>query len=187
MCYPLPWQIQKKNYNDLRGAITKVLKNDCVIADDDRNKRVECKSGVWFEAISIHRTGKYNSNEELLLLLCVNFNIVITNSAFWYKGPYKTLERIQSLSISTYWIIYLQGENLVKGHYRIIPIMLLYYWFAVNRLILHYLHILYALYHELCICYSFVISGPAIIYLLFCTIICIYCLEPTWCQVTVLY
>ena len=84
-----PEETKEEFYSDLRQALTKVPKDDRLIISGDMNARVGCEADKWPRVIGPHSTGKCNINGELLLSLCSEFNLVITNTIFRLKEHHK--------------------------------------------------------------------------------------------------
>ena len=84
-----PEETKEEFYSDLRQALNKVPKDDRLIIAGDMNARVGCEADKWPGVIGPHGTGKCNSNGELLLSLCSEFNLTITNTIFRHKEHHK--------------------------------------------------------------------------------------------------
>ena len=85
----IPVETKEEFYSDLRQALIKVPKDDRLLVAGVLNARVGCEADKWPGVIGPHGTGKCNSNGELLLSLCSEFNLVITNTFFRHKEHHK--------------------------------------------------------------------------------------------------
>ena len=77
-------------YEDLRNVLNKVPPNDKILLLGDFNARVGCNnSDTWQHVVGKHGLGKVNSNGLLLLSLCSEFQLNITNTMFQLPNKYK--------------------------------------------------------------------------------------------------
>ena len=76
-------------YSQLREVLSQVPKKDKLILTGDFNARVGCEQDKWEGVIGPHGTGKCNSNGELLLALCSEYGLVITNTIFMHRKHHK--------------------------------------------------------------------------------------------------
>lgn len=77
-------------YEALGSVIRSVPLTDKLIVLGDFNARVGCNSLAWNRVIGKHGVGKENSNGTLLLTLCSQHDLVITNTVFKQANKYKT-------------------------------------------------------------------------------------------------
>ena len=71
--------------SDLREAIKRVPTDDRLILVGDLNARVSSDTEKWKGVPGSHGVGKCNANEELLLALCSEYNLMITNILYKHK------------------------------------------------------------------------------------------------------
>ena len=76
-------------YDDLRNCLLSVPRHDKIILLGDFSARVGCSSDVWSGVPGLHGIGRMNSNGLLLLSLCQEFQLAITNTMFQLKNIYK--------------------------------------------------------------------------------------------------
>jgi len=76
-------------YSQLRNVLSKICRKDKLVLTGDFNARVGCEQDNWEGVIGKHGTGKCNSNWELLLALCSEYELVITNTIFRHKEHHK--------------------------------------------------------------------------------------------------
>ena len=77
-------------YQQLDEVIRKVPKQDKMIILGDFNARVGSSSDSWKGIIGKHGIGQENSNGKLLLTLCSQHKLIITNTLFQLKNHHKT-------------------------------------------------------------------------------------------------
>ncbi|KAJ0183487.1 hypothetical protein K1T71_001463 [Dendrolimus kikuchii] len=77
-------------YDDLRSVLQGIPANDKIVLMGDFNARVGTEHNIWKDVLGRHGVGKCNSNGELLLSLCAEFNLSITNTYFRLSEKYKT-------------------------------------------------------------------------------------------------
>ena len=85
-----PDEAKENFYEDLRNVLNKVPRKDKVLLLGDFNARVGCNnSDTWHGIVGKHGLGKVNSNGLLLLSLCSEFQLNITNTMFQLSNKYK--------------------------------------------------------------------------------------------------
>ena len=77
-----PDDVKEHFYDDLRRVLTKVPPNDKLLLLGDFNARVGRNVDAWQHVIGHHGMGNVNSNGLLLLTLCSEFQLTITNALF---------------------------------------------------------------------------------------------------------
>ena len=84
-----PEHKKDKFYEDLRKILLNISPKDSILLMGDFNARVGCDYHTWPNVIGKHLRDKCNSNGLLLLSLCNEFNLTITNSLFQQSDKYK--------------------------------------------------------------------------------------------------
>ena len=84
-----PDDVKEHFYDDLRRVLTKVPPNDKLLLLGDFNARVGRNVDAWQHVIGHHGMGNVNSNGLLLLTLCSEFQLTITNTLFQLSNQYK--------------------------------------------------------------------------------------------------
>ena len=69
-------------YSELRNVIDSVPRQDKLIILGDFNARVGADWSAWEGVLGKHGVGKCNANGQLLLELCMTYNVNITNTSF---------------------------------------------------------------------------------------------------------
>ena len=77
-------------YADLRWLLKSVSGSDQIIIFGDFNARVDRDSDTWKAIIGKHGVGSCNDNGRLLLELCAELQLTITNTIFKQKDSLKT-------------------------------------------------------------------------------------------------
>ncbi len=85
-----PNEIKDKFYEDLNSVIVTVPNADKLIILGDFNARVGSDSTAWEGVIGKHGVGNCNSNGLLLLQMCVEHDLLITNTTFQLPTRNKT-------------------------------------------------------------------------------------------------
>jgi len=104
-------------YSQLRNVLSKICKKDKLILAEDFNARVGCDQDNWEGVIDKHDTGKCNSNGELLLALCSEYELVITNTVFKHKEHHKVIwmhPRSKHWHLLDYVITRKKNQNGIK-------------------------------------------------------------------------
>ena len=82
-------EVKEQFYEDLRSILAEAPSTDKILLLGDFNARVGNNSDAWPSVIGCHRNGKINSNGLLLLSLCSEFELGITNTMFRLQNKYK--------------------------------------------------------------------------------------------------
>ena len=77
-----PDEVKDRFYEDLRHILLQVPPQDSILLLGDFNARVGNDCKIWPKVIGKHLLGSSNSNGLLLLSLCTEFELTITNSTF---------------------------------------------------------------------------------------------------------
>ena len=77
-------------YDDLRKVLRNIPSSDKIVLLGDFNARIGSEHHIWKQALGRHGVGKCNSNGELLLSLCAEFNLCVTNTFFRLADKFKT-------------------------------------------------------------------------------------------------
>jgi len=85
-----PVENKEQFYSDLRKTIKNVPTTDKLIIAGDLNARVGSETENWPGVLGTQGTGKCNSNGELLLAFCSEYELVITNTVFKHKYHHQT-------------------------------------------------------------------------------------------------
>ena len=84
-----PDDVKENFYSCLRTVIRKLPPGDKIVLIGDFYDRVGTDAKRWPGVIGYHDIGKCNSNGELLLALCSENEVTVTNSVFKHKDPHK--------------------------------------------------------------------------------------------------
>ena len=82
-------EVKEQFYSDLRDTIKRVPADDRLILIGDFNARIGSDSEKWKGVLGSQGVGKCNANGELLLALCSEYSLVITNTIFKHKEAHK--------------------------------------------------------------------------------------------------
>lgn len=85
-----PDHIKEAFYCDLRGILRSIPHHDKIILLGDFNARVGKDELLWPGVLGKHGVGSMNSNGLLLLSLCSEFDLTITNTLFQQSNRHKT-------------------------------------------------------------------------------------------------
>ncbi|KAK6976599.1 craniofacial development protein 2 [Biomphalaria glabrata] len=87
---PAEPKTKKRFYDDLRRVLCKVNTTDKLIIMGDCNARVGNDYSAWPGVLGKHDIGNCNDNGRLLLELCSDAKLAITNAIFQQKSRFKT-------------------------------------------------------------------------------------------------
>ena len=79
---------RKSFYSDLSDTIRCVPPDDRLILVRDFNARVGSDTEKWKGVLGNHGVGKCNANKELLLALCSEYKLVVTNILIKHKDTH---------------------------------------------------------------------------------------------------
>ena len=77
-------------YNQLASVLSGIPRTDKLLLIGDFNARIGRENDKWPLVMGKHGIGKCNSNGELLLVLCSEFELIVTNTMFKQKDERKT-------------------------------------------------------------------------------------------------
>ena len=79
-------------YSQLNGTLRNIASTDKLLLIGDFNARIENagENDKWPSALGKYGIGKCNSNGDLLLALCTEFDLIVTNTMFKQKDAHKT-------------------------------------------------------------------------------------------------
>ena len=77
-------------YNQLASVLSGIPRTDKLMLIGDFNARIGRENDKWPLVMGKHGIGKCNSNGELLLALCSEFELIVTNTMFKQKDECKT-------------------------------------------------------------------------------------------------
>ena len=77
-------------YNQLASVLSGIPSTDKLLLIGDFNARIGRENDKWPLVMGKHGIGKCNSNGELLLALCSEFELIVTNTMFKQKDKRKT-------------------------------------------------------------------------------------------------
>ena len=80
----------KEAYNQLASVLSGIPRTDKLLLIADFNARIGRENDNWPLVMGTHVIGKCNSKGELLLGLCSEFELIVTNTIFKQKGERKT-------------------------------------------------------------------------------------------------
>ena len=86
-------QAKEESYEQLDHAIQSVPHSDKLFLLGDFNACVGSDHTTWYKVLGHHGIGKENSNGTLLLTLCAEKQLIITNTLFTRKDSFRTTWR----------------------------------------------------------------------------------------------
>ena len=84
-----PGENKESFYNQLASVLSGTLRTDKLLLLGDFNARIRRDSDKWPLVMAKYEIGKCNSNGELLLALCSEFELIVTNTMFKQKDERK--------------------------------------------------------------------------------------------------
>ena len=78
------------SYSQLKGTLRNILSTDKLLLIADFNARIGREHDKWPSALDKYGIGKCNSNRELLMALCTEFDLIVTNTMLRQKHSHKT-------------------------------------------------------------------------------------------------
>ena len=85
-----PEENKETFYSQLKGTLRNIPSTDKLLLIGDFNSRIGRENDKWPSALDKYGIGKCNSNGELLLALCTEFDLIVTNTMFKQKDAHKT-------------------------------------------------------------------------------------------------
>ena len=85
-----PEENKETFYSQLKGTLRNIPSTDKLLLIGDFNSRTGRENDKWPSALDKYGIGKCNSNGELLLALCTEFDLIVTNTMFKQKDAHKT-------------------------------------------------------------------------------------------------
>ena len=87
-------------YSQLKGTLRNIPSTDKLLPIGDFNARIGRENDKWPSALGKYGIGKCNPNGELLLALCTEFDLIVTNTMFKQKG--RTQDHMDASPLSTW-------------------------------------------------------------------------------------
>ena len=85
-----PEENKETFYSHLKSTLRNIPSTDKLLLIGDFNARIGRENDKWPSALGKYGIGKCNSNGELLLALCTEFDLIVTNTMFKQKDAHKT-------------------------------------------------------------------------------------------------
>ena len=85
-----PDENEEALYNQLASVLSGIPRTDKLLLIEDFNARIGRKNDKWPLVMGKHGIEKCNSNGELLLALCSELEVILTNTKFKQKDERKT-------------------------------------------------------------------------------------------------
>ena len=85
-----PEENKETLYSQLKGTPRNIPSTDKLLLIGDFNARIGRENDKCPSALGKYGIGKCNSNGELLLALCTEFDLIVTNTMFKQKYAHKT-------------------------------------------------------------------------------------------------
>ena len=85
-----PEENKETLYSQLKGALRNILSTDKLLLIVDFNARIGRENDKWPSALGKYWIRKCKSNSELLLALCTEYDLIVTNTMFKQKDAQKT-------------------------------------------------------------------------------------------------
>ena len=85
-----PEENKETFYSQLKSTLRNIPSTDKLLLIGDFNARIGRENDKWPSALGKYVIEKCNSNGELLLALCTEFDLIVTNTMFKQKDAHKT-------------------------------------------------------------------------------------------------
>ena len=85
-----PEENKETFYSQLKSTLRNIPSIDKLLLIGDFNARIGRENDKWPSPLGKYGIGKCNSNGELLLPLCTEFDLIVTNTMFKQKDAHKT-------------------------------------------------------------------------------------------------
>ena len=85
-----PEENKETFYSQLKGTLRNIPITDKLLLIGDFNAKIGRVNNKWPSALCKYGIGKCNSNSELLLALCTEFDLIVTITMFKQKDAHKT-------------------------------------------------------------------------------------------------
>ena len=86
-----PEENKETFYSQLKGTPRNIPSTDKLLLIEDFNARIRRENDKWPSALGKYRIWKCNSNGELLLAPCTEFDLIVTNTMFKQKDAHNTI------------------------------------------------------------------------------------------------
>ena len=86
-----PDEYKEAFYNQLASVLSGIPRTDKLLLIGDFNARIGRENDKWPLGMGKYGIGKCNSNGELLLAMCSDFELIVTNTMFKQKDERKTI------------------------------------------------------------------------------------------------